>query len=344
MRDTRVLDLSDSIMGAYAAHLLAGVGSHVTVAEPPGGSTLRQAPPLLDLPEGSKSASWAYLSSGKHLHTIDPGNEIEAAVGYDAVVLATDGPSSAVGQLAERLRTAHPGLVVATMTPYGLTGPQSSWRAGPLEHWALGGHLMLNGELHREPIPGGGPWVSHLVGAVAAVAIQGALLRAQSTGQGSLIDVGALEALASSHQWTISMFTHTGAVKHRAGNRHGEMHHPLNLYQCLDGHVCIAAASFHQWEGLCIAMDRVELLADDGLAYAAHRYDRRDELDEAVTAWTSQHTVAQVVEACQTHFCPAGRVGDFTDMLRDPQLAHRSYLQPVPDLGPTAVMSGLPFR
>lgn len=344
VRGTRVLDLSNSITGAYTARLLASVGADVTIGEPPGGSPLRQAPPLLDLADGPRSAAWEYLSACKDTITLDPSEVPAAAATYDLVVLATDGPSAPVAALAHALRSTHPKLVVTTVTPFGLTGPQSSWRAGPLEQWALGGHLTLNGEPDREPIPGGGPWDSHLVGAIAAVGAQGALLRAKAAGDGSLIDVGALEALASSHQWSISMYTHTGAVKQRTGNRHGEMHHPLNLYECSDGYVCIAAASFHQWEGLCIAIDRVELLADDGLANAAERFDRADELDEAITAWTREHTVAEAVEASQSHFCPAGRVGELTDVLHDEQLAYRGYFQPVPDLGEHAVIPSVPFR
>ena len=339
---TKVLDLSDNRGGAFATRLLACTGAEVIVAEPPGGSPLRSAPPLIQGPDGVRSAAWEYLSSFKQTVQIAPADRVASAAGYHVAVVGSDSPGTSVAELANELRDAHPGLVVVAVTPYGLTGPQATWRAGDLEHWALGGHMALNGEPDREPIPGGGAWNSHLAGATAAVAAQAALL-APAPQRGVLVDVSAQAALAAAHQWSFSMFTHTGVVKRRAGNKHAEMHHPLNLYECNDGWVCIAAATFNQWEGLCIAMDRVELLADDDLANAANRFDRADEIDAAVTKWTLGRTVADVVEACQSHFCPAAPVGNLVDILGDEQLAYRDYWRPVPELGDRAVVPGVPF-
>lgn len=344
MQGTRVLDLSQSITGAYAARLLAGLGAEVTIGEPAGGSPLRQSPPLVSTAAGPRSASWEYLAAYKSSIVLQ-ADDVETAAGHhDAVILASDGPAEPTGRMAERLRRLHPGVVVVAITPFGLAGPYSQWRAGPLELWAIGGHMMLNGEPDRQPIPGGGPWDSHLVGATAGLAAQAALIGARASGAGVLVDVGAMEVLASAHQWSISMFTHTGVTKRRTGNRHGEMHHPLALYQCLDGWVCIAAASFHQWEGLCVAMDHVELLADDDLANAADRFDRADELDRLVTGWTMTRTVDEVVRSCQEQFCPAGPVGELSDIVDDEQLEHRRYWVSAPHLGPDVVMPGVPFR
>ncbi|MFV0524950.1 MAG: CoA transferase [Acidimicrobiales bacterium] len=332
MDGLRVLDLSTSRTGAYAARLLASLGASVTVGEPPGGSPLRAEP-----------AAWEYLAARKTSRLVEPGSEIDAADHADVVVLATDGPTPDLADLARRLTRARAELVVVAVSPFGLTGPYRSWRAGPLELWAIGGHLALTGDPQRHPIPGGGPWQSHLVGTYAAVAAQAAALRAVDQGRGALVDVGAMEALASSHQWSICLYTHEGVVKRRAGNRLGEMHHPICLYPCADGWVCIAAASLHQWEGLCIAMEQVELLADDDLANAAVRFERADEVDELITAWTSVRSVAAVVEACQANFCPAGPVSDLPELFTHPQLVHRGFWTDAPHLGRTAVMPDAPF-
>ncbi|MEL7158560.1 MAG: CoA transferase, partial [Actinomycetota bacterium] len=348
MKGARILDLSESIAGAYATRLLAGVGAHVIVGEPEEGSPLRKAPPLLATAAGSRSATWEYLAAYKDSLVVD-SETIDSGVGeFDVVVLGGDGgPGGAFGPtevLARDLHERRPELIVVAITPFGLTGPYSSWRAGPLELWATGGHLALNGEPDRHPIPGGGPWDSYLVGATAAVAIQSALVGTRTGSAGALVDVGAMEVLASAHQWSISLYTHLGVVKERAGNRHGEMHHPLALYQCQDGWACIAAATNQQWEGLCIAMDQVELLADDGLATAADRFDRADEIDRLVTSWTLTKTVDEAVRACQEQFCPAGPVNELIDVVENEQLAFRDYWRPVPHLGPGVVMPGVPFQ
>ncbi|MFV0259170.1 MAG: CoA transferase [Acidimicrobiales bacterium] len=332
MDGLRVLDLSTSRTGAYAGRLLASLGATVSVGEPPEGSPLRAEP-----------AVWEYLAAGKRSRIVEPGSEPDAARDAAVVLLATDGPATPLAELAGALRDSRPELVVTAVTPFGLTGPYRAWRAGPLELWAVGGHMALTGEPDRHPLPGGGPWESHLVGAYAAVGTQAAALRAVDRGRGALVDVGAMEALAASHQWSLCLYTHEGVVKRRAGNRLAEMHHPISLYRCSDGWVCIAAASLHQWEGLCIAMEQVELLADDDLANAAVRFDRADELDELITAWTSRHTAAEVVAACQANYCPAGPVAELPDLTTHPQLLHRGFWTPVPGLGPSAVMPAAPF-
>ena len=74
------------------------------------------------------------------------------------------------------------------------------------------------------------------------------------------------------------------------------------------------------------------------------RFDRADELDQIIQAWTSTLTVAEAVAACQANFCPAGPVNDFLDVLASEQLAFRDYWASAAHLGPAAVMPGVPFR
>src|SRR6201996_8491993 len=59
----RVIEHSRTVAAAYAGRMLATMGATVVLLEPPGGSPLRVAPPLLD--ERRQSALFAYLSPGK---------------------------------------------------------------------------------------------------------------------------------------------------------------------------------------------------------------------------------------------------------------------------------------
>ncbi len=300
-------------------------GAEVVVGEPPGGSELRRSR-MVDTGAGPVSAAWEYLRANTASVVVDAGASLaDLAAGFDAVVLDCQGDLAPVQADIAAAREAQPRLVAVAITPYGFTGPKSAWRAGPLEHWALGGHMSLNGEPDRHPLPGGGPWLTHLVGATAAIGIQAALTNAATTGDGDLVEVSALEALANAHQWSFSLYTHNGVTKRRWGNRFGEQHHPLALYECIDGWVCIAAVSVHQWEGFCIAMDQVELLAREDFYVPAVRFDHADELDEIIAAWTATKTVAEAVTALQDNQVPSGPVASLDDMLASPQLAARDY-------------------
>jgi crotonobetainyl-CoA:carnitine CoA-transferase CaiB-like acyl-CoA transferase len=325
VRGVRVLDLSDGRAGAYCARLLALTGADVVVGEPPEGSHLRRSC-VIDTDGGPISVAWEYLRANTASVVIDPGTSLaELAGDFDVVVLDVQGDLVPTQAAIAAAREAHPRLVAAAITPYGFTGPKSAWRASPLEHWALGGHMSLNGEPDRHPLPGGGPWLTHLVGATAAIGIGAALVNAATAGRGDLVEVSALEALANAHQWSFSLYTHNGVTKQRWGNRFGEQHHPLALYECTDGWICVAAVSIHQWEGFCVAMDQVELLARDDFYVPAVRFDHADELDEIIAAWAVTKTVADAVAVLQDHQVPSGPVASLDDMLASPQLAARDY-------------------
>ncbi len=343
MRGIRVLDLSTDLAGAFCTRLLASAGAEVTIGEPPGGHPLRAAAPLLP---GGRSATWEYLGAYKEAAVVG-AEELDQVVGaFDVVVLSANGPVTDVVATAERLRTAHPRLVVAVTSPFGLEGPyaENGWRTTPLQDWAMGGHLSLNGEPDRQPIPGGGPWITYLAGGTAAIGIQTALEGRERTGRGDLVDASTIEAAACAHQWSVTIYTHQGIVKKRAGNRHAESHHPLALFPCADAWVCIASVTGHQWEGLCLAIDHPELLADEELYAPAARFDRADELDPLIIGWTSTLPAKEVVAILQANNCPAGIVNTLPDALADEHLAFRSYWVDLPHVGPTAKMPGVPFR
>ncbi|MDH4145741.1 MAG: CoA transferase [Acidimicrobiia bacterium] len=349
MHGITVLDLSRDIAGGFCGRLLAVMGADVERREPLGGHPLRGAEPLL---ADGRSALHDYLAAPEHLADTpapavdDTAALVDAAAGFDVVVLSADGDTDTIGRAAAALRAAHPGLVVVVSSPFGLTGPWAGYRGGPLVDWASGGHMSLNGEPDREPIPAGGPWNSTLVGAVAAMGAQAALARARRSGRGDLVDVAAMHTLACMHQWSIVLYAHQGVVKGRYGNRHGEAHHPLALFPTADGWVCIASVTRPQWEGLCIAMDHPELLADDSLYAPAARFDRADELDALINPWTSSLPGAEVVRILQESFCPAAAVRSMDELLASQHLAQRGYWQPLAT-GPDPErerIPGPPFR
>ncbi|MFN0026928.1 MAG: CaiB/BaiF CoA transferase family protein [Acidimicrobiales bacterium] len=347
MRGLTVLDASRSVAGAYCSRLLATLGAEVTCLEPPGGHPLRTAPPWITTPKDGEpmSAAWAYLAAGKRsvVGGVD-GPILEAlAADVDLVVLSADGDPDLVRARADRLVAANPALVVTVVSGFGLSGPYAGYRSSPLVDWAMGGHLLLNGERHREPLSGAGPWSSYLGGATATLASQAAVIRARRHGHGDVVDVSNMEAAAACHQWTLTIWTHQGVRKTRWGNHHGEAHHPLALFRCTDGWIVVGAVTRPQWEGLCIVTDAVELLADDELFVPAQRFDRSEEIDAAISPWLAAHSRAEAVALLQEHRCPAGQVLALDEVLHSPQLQARAFWS-VPDgMGPGARIPGPPF-
>ena len=347
MSSLRVLDLSDQVSGAYCARLLATAGAHVTLIEPTSGSRLRSKPPLLTVSEPMRSAAFEYLSAWKRGVALDwnsePGLDALERLLDQADVVITSMTASEALAFDNRIRSERPSLVHVSATAYGLTGPWAGWRSSDLTDWASGGYLYITGDPLREPLQGAGPWASYVAGITAAVGAMAALHARRATGRGQLVDVGTMESMASSHQWSLVMWSHQGRIKHRANNRHAEAHHPVSLMQVDDGWVCIAAPTQAQWINLCIALELPEMADDPRYATAGLRFDAAEEIDGRFAPFLMARTRTDVVELLQDCHVPASAVLSLDEVLEDEQLQARAYWAYPEHLSPGAKMPGIPF-
>jgi formyl-CoA transferase len=74
---------------------------------------------------------------------------------------------------------------------------------------------------------------------------------------------------------------------------------------------------------------RPDLAADPQLAANPGRWRRRDELDEAITAWTSQHGSGEVLSRLEAAGVPSGPIYDAEDIRDDPHFQARGMVQRV---------------
>ena len=347
MSGLRVLDLSDQVAGAYCARLLATAGAQVTLVEPTTGSGLRSRPPLLTAIDPMRSAAFEYLSAWKRGVALDWDSE----PGFDAlgrlidqadVVITSMAPSQALA-FDRRVRAERPGLVHVSATAYGLSGPWAGWRSSDLTDWASGGYLYITGDPLREPLQGAGPWTSYVAGITAAVGTMAALHARRASGRGQLVDVGTMESMASSHQWSLVMWSHQGRIKHRANNRHAEAHHPVSLMQVSDGWVCIGAPTAAQWTSLCIALELPEMADDPRYATSGLRFDAAEEIDGRFAPFLMSRTRTEVVELLQDFHVPASAVLSMDEVQQDEQLEARAFWAYPEHLAAGAKMPGLPF-
>ena len=165
----RVLDASGR-NGWMAGFLLAQLGAEVVLAEPPG---------------GHERDSWfAAYNRGKRSVVVSGLDELAgAAAGFDVVI--ADGSPAEVAHL-ERLRAADPGLVTLALTPFGLSGPKSSWLATDLTLVASSGQMSVTGDPDRPPVRTALPqaWMHACAEGVVAVLLALADREAGGLGQG----------------------------------------------------------------------------------------------------------------------------------------------------------------
>jgi formyl-CoA transferase len=118
-----------------------------------------------------------------------------------------------------------------------------------------------------------------------------------------------------------------GVNRQRVGGRM-EGIAPSNSYACADGqNVVIAANGDGIFRRFMATIGRDDLAASEELSTNAQRWAHRDELDEAIRAWTAGLPRAVVLTALDTAGVPAGPIYTAADICADEQYRKRGMIQ-----------------
>ena len=168
----RVLEVAEGVPGPYCGKLLASLGADVLKVERPAGGdpSRREGPFPGDVPHPETSGLFLYLNTGKRGITLDlddaQGRVILSELAGQADVLITDrqpGQGDAggftEGSRFDALRDSNPDLILAYVTPFGVSGPYAYFRAHDLNVFHAGGegYLLPNG-LALDTFPERAPW------------------------------------------------------------------------------------------------------------------------------------------------------------------------------------------
>jgi formyl-CoA transferase len=123
-------------------------------------------------------------------------------------------------------------------------------------------------------------------------------------------------------------FSAFGAVREPAGSALPGIA-PSNAYRCADGQVVIGGNGDSIYKRLMTAIGRADLADDPGLANNAGRAARVDQIDAAITAWTVQRPVDEVVTTLQAVSVPVGRIYTVRDIAADPHYRARQMIQTI---------------
>jgi crotonobetainyl-CoA:carnitine CoA-transferase CaiB-like acyl-CoA transferase len=107
-----------------------------------------------------------------------------------------------------------------------------------------------------------------------------------------------------------------------------------------------------QWRELAGVLGRPGWRADPRLATAAGRWEHHDEIDQAITAWTSGRAAMAAMTALQDRGIPAAKVMSERDIFADPHVRAREFFieMTLPEAGthlysgPQWRQAGLPLR
>ena len=244
------------------------------------------------------------------------------------------------------LKQRNPGLIMASISGYGHTGPQKNYMGYGPAIVPLTGLSSLTGYADGGPSEVGISYGDPNGGLNAAVAITAAVIAKKRTGQGQYIDVSLWESMAVLVFEGWMDYAMNQRQPQRIGNRDPLMA-PHNCFRCVgqDEWVSIACGTDGEWRALCQTIGRPELADDARFQTAAARKANEDALEELLTAWTQGRDKWQVTETLQAAGVAAFPSMTSKDLAEDPHLNARGFFARLehPEVGVRA-HTAMPWR
>ncbi len=317
---------------------LADLGADVIKVEPPEGDPARFAGPFPnDQPHREKSGRFLSLNANKRGITLDmdsssSGRDALLGLVRESDVLVTDFRPP---QLRERkvefpeLSAMNSRLVMATISPFGQTGPYRDFKGGELIAWHAGGlgyetpaHAVTDPD-SQPPLKLAGQQAMHLSGWAAATGVMLALADRDSTGQGQLVDVSSMEAVANIIRGSLILHPYDVSRVGRTRQKSGFSASPM--FQCKDGYVSISLSQERWWKTLIDAPGAPPELKGPDYADAGGRRLNATALEALITSWFMQYTREQLYDIFIPLHLPCFPVNSMREVTGSPQYAAREY-------------------
>ncbi|MDR6415259.1 CaiB/BaiF CoA-transferase family protein [Pseudarthrobacter sulfonivorans] len=336
----RVLELGNYIAAPTAGRLLADFGAEVIKVERPGtGDELRN----WRLHKGDTSMLYRTINRNKKSVVLDLRTEagkkaVLALVAESDILLENFRPGTLEkwGLGPEVLNEANPDLIITRISAFGQTGPLSERPGFAAVAEAYGGFRNLVGDPDRPPVRVGVSIGDSIAGLYAAFGSMMSLYQREARRRDAagavplterIIDVALHEAMFSMMESLIPDYQAYGVDRQRVGGRM-EGIAPSNAYICKDGASIVVAGNGDSiYQRYMDTIGRPDLAADPSLQSNAGRWSRREELDQAIGAWTGELDAADALAALDAAGVPAGPIYTAADISTDSQYAARNMIQ-----------------
>jgi crotonobetainyl-CoA:carnitine CoA-transferase CaiB-like acyl-CoA transferase len=344
-----VLDLTRALSGPFATMVLGDLGADVIKVEDiwHGDDTRRWGPPF----QGDDAAYFLSVNRNKRGLSVNmkapAGRDIVRRLAAGSDILVENfrpGTAARLGVGYAELARDNPGLIYASISGYGQTGPSAHLPGYDAVAQAVSGMMSVTGEPDGEPVRSGTSSADVGAGMWALIGILAALHARETTGQGQLVDVSLLDGQLAWLTYVAGKYFATGATP----GRHGSAHESLTPYQVFptaDAPLMVAVGSDGLWRRFTSATGLDELADDPRYATNPDRVRNRDTLIPLLTETLAAKGCAEWTDLLNAAGVPAGPVNTVPAALAQPQVAARDMVVEVehPVAG-TLKMLGSPLK
>jgi crotonobetainyl-CoA:carnitine CoA-transferase CaiB-like acyl-CoA transferase len=355
LKGLRVLGVTVYLAGPFGLMNLARLGAEVIKVEIPGrGDPVRGNGPFAG-PTGvhkerrnDEDLSTRFLKRTQGVKSVtinlktEKGKQmfLELARQSD-VVLENLAPGSLrrIGLGYDKVSQVNPGIVYASISGYGQTGPYADKPAHDPQIQGMSGIMDINGDAGGPPTKVGfyiGDLVTPLF---ACYSILAALRERDRTGKGQYLDVSMTDTLVSLMFMENLEESIADGQPLRTGNisRSG----PTGLYSAKDGDLSITVTSDDQWARLARALEAPQLLEDSRFATYVSRTTYVEEAREEIQRLIGVFTLADALERLEAHDVPCAPVRTAEEVMHDRHFWDRGTLLPMRHAGMEEAVEGI---
>ena len=328
----RVVELGQLIAGPFCGQLLGDMGAEVIKVEPPRIDGKGGGDPMRDWGHGEEKLWWEVVARNKKSVSanlrIPEGQDIVRRLAAKADILIENfkpGTMENWGLGPDELHAINPRLIIVRVSGYGQTGPYSARAGFGGIGEAMGGWRYIVGDPDRPPSRMGVSIGDSLAATYGCMGALAALHARERTGRGQVVDSALYEAVLQVMESLVPEYMVSGHIRKRSGSIL-EGVSPSNVYPAKDGEYLIGANQDAVFARLCEAMGRPELAKSERYSTHIARGRNLRELDEIISDWSRNLTVAELEALMIKHSVPAGKMYRAPEMLEDPHFAARESL------------------
>ncbi len=362
LKGLRVLSVTVYLAGPFCAMSLARFGADVIKVELPGrGDPVRGNGPFAG-PSGTSreresndhlSTRFLKRTQGVKSVTLDlkhpRGKELFLQLAKESdVVLENLSPGSLrrLGLGYDDVAEVNPGVVYASISGYGQTGPYANKPAHDPQIQGMSGLMDINGVADGPPTQVGF-YISDLVTPIfTCYSILAALREKERTGQGQYLDASMMDTLVSLMFMENLEESIEEGLPLRTGNitRNG----PTGVYSAKDGDVSVTMTSDDQWRRFCQAMESMDLAQDRRFGSYVSRMDNVESARVEVQQLVGKLTVEDALRRMEENDVPCAPVRTVGQVMIDQQSWDRGSLLPMRHAGMKesvkGIVAGFPVR
>ncbi|MEM6634606.1 MAG: CoA transferase [Pseudomonadota bacterium] len=331
LKGVRVIDLSQVLAGPFATYQLGLMGAEVIkIEKPDGGDWTRIGDWVPELAEKNMGMAYVVQNANKKSVAIDLKTK-EGLAAVRRLVETADvfvenfkpGVATRLGLGFDDVRKANPKIVYCSVSAFGQDGPFSDRPS--YDHIVQGmcGIMLTTGEPGAGPTKVGSPYVDYATGMNAAMAVLAGLLEAERTGRAIQLDVAMLDSALMLMVALMSRTLSTDWTPASSGNEAWSASPSSGAFDTADGTLMLAANNAPQFQRMCHAMGRGDILEDDRWSTLDGRKTNAKSLRETLVGTFLTRTAAEWEDLLSKASVPAGRVRSLDEILSEEHIAAR---------------------